>query len=135
MTQAKTYTIQQIAEQTGLTRYTLRYYEDIGLLDSVTRASNGHRRYSEADLNRILMLVRLRKTNMSLDDMKHFIALYRAGSATATERREMLEAHRRAVSEQIEELREIRRFIDYKIGLYTEEEQIYHEQYEVSLVG
>ena len=135
MTQAKTYTIQQIAEQTGLTRYTLRYYEDIGLLDSVTRASNGHRRYSEADLNRILMLMRLRKTNMSLEDMKHFIALYRAGSATATERREMLEAHRRVVTEQIEELREIRRFIDYKIGLYTEEEQTYHEQYEVSPVG
>ena len=135
MTQAKTYTIQQMAEQTGLTRYTLRYYEDIGLLDSVARASNGHRRYSEADLNRILMLMRLRKTNMSLEDMKHFIALYRAGSATATERREMLEAHRRVVTEQIEELREIRRFIDYKIGLYTEEEQTYHEQYEVSPVG
>ena len=135
MTQAKTYTIQQIAEQTGLTRYTLRYYEDIGLLDSVARASNGHRRYSEADLNRILMLMRLRKTNMSLEDMKHFITLYRAGTATATERREMLEAHRRAVTEQIEELREIRRFIDYKIGLYTEEEQTYHEQYEVSPVG
>ena len=58
MTQAKTYTIQQMAEQTGLTRYTLRYYEDIGLLDSVARASNGHRRYSEADLNRILRAFR-----------------------------------------------------------------------------
>lgn len=135
MTQEPIYTIQQVAEQTGLTSYTLRYYEDIGLLDPIARAANGHRRYSEADLNRIMMLMRLRKTNMSLDDMKYFIGLYREGSATAAERRKMLEAHRQVITEQIEELCEIQRFIDYKIGLYTEEEQAHNEQYEVSTIG
>lgn len=135
MTQETTYTIQQAAEQTGLTSYTLRYYEDIGLLDPIARATNGHRRYSEADLNRIMMLVKLRKTNMSLDDMKYFVTLYREGSATAAERREMLEAHRQVIAEQIEELCEIQRFIDYKIGLYTEEEKAHNEQYEVSTIG
>lgn len=135
MTQENTYTIQQVAEETGLTSYTLRYYEDIGLLDPIARAANGHRRYSQTDLNRIMMLVKLRKTNMSLDDMKYFINLYREGSVTATERREMLEAHRQVISEQIEELCEIREFIDYKIGLYTEEEQTYYEQHELSFTG
>ena len=135
MTQEPIYTIQQVADQTGLTSYTLRYYEDIGLLDPIARAANGHRRYSEADLNRIMMLMRLRKTNMSLDDMKYFIGLYREGSATAAERREMLEAHRQVITEQIEELCEIQRFIDYKIGLYTEEEQAHNEQHEVSTIG
>lgn len=135
MTQEPIYTIQQVAEQTGLTSYTLRYYEDIGLLDPIARAANGHRRYSEADLNRIMMLMRLRKTNMSLDDMKYFIGLYREGSVTAAERREMLEAHRQVITEQIEELCEIQRFIDYKIGLYTEEEQAHNEQHEVSTIG
>ena len=135
MTQETTYTIQQVANETGLTSYTLRYYEDIGLLHPIARAGNGHRRYSETDLNRIMMLVRLRKTNMSLDDMKHFISLYRAGSATATERREILEAHRQVITEQIEELCKIRRFIDYKIGLYKEEEQSCYEQHEISFTG
>lgn len=135
MTQEKIYTIQQVAQQTGLTSYTLRYYEDIGLLDPITRAANGHRRYSEADLSRIMMLTRLRKTNMSLDDMKYFINLYREGSATATERRELLEAHRQVIAEQIEELCEIQRFVDYKIGLYKEEEQTHYEQHEVSSIG
>mgnify|MGYP003881519813 CR=1 FL=1 len=122
MTQEHTYTIQQIADETGLTAYTLRYYEDIGLIDSVARAGNGHRRYSEADLNRINTLKKLRLTGMSLDDMKYFIDLYRQGSATATERREMLQAHRKEVEAQIDELNEILGFIDYKIGLYIEEE-------------
>lgn len=135
MTQEMTYTIQQAAEQTGLSAYTLRYYEDIGLLTSIARAANGHRRYSEADLSRIMMLMKLRKTNMSLDDMKYFVSLYREGSATATERREMLEAHRQTIAEQIEELCEIQRFIDYKIGLYTEEEKAHNEQHELSTIG
>jgi len=135
MTQETTYTIQQVAEQTGLTSYTLRYYEDFGLLEPIARAANGHRRYSQTDLNRIMLLMRLRKTNMSLDDMKYFIGLYREGSATAIERRELLEAHRRVVEEQIEELCEIRRFIDFKIGLYTEEEQAHNEQHELSTIG
>ncbi len=65
MTQEITYTIQQMATKTGLSRYTLRYYEDTELLEPVVRAKNGHRRYTEADYNRIMMLVKLRKTNMS----------------------------------------------------------------------
>ncbi len=134
MTQETTYTIQQVALKTGLTSYTLRYYEDIGLLDPIARAANGHRRYAEADLNRILMLVKLRKTNMSLDDMKYFVSLYREGSATATERREMLEAHRKAIEEQIDELCEIRTFINYKIGLYEQEEKAHNEQHELSSI-
>ena len=135
MIQEATYTIQQVAQQTGLTSYTLRYYEDIGLLEPIARAANGHRRYAEADLNRIMMLVKLRKTNMSLEDMKYFVNLYREGSATATERRKLLEAHRQVVEAQIEELCEIRKFIDYKSGLYTEEEKLNYEQHEVSVVG
>ncbi len=127
MTQEKTYTIQQVAIETGLSAYTLRYYEDIGLLDPVSRNRNGHRRYSELDINRIMMLIKLRKTGMSLEDMKYFISLYRQGHVTASERRALLEAHREVIQAQIDELYEIQEFIDYKIGLYKEEETIQHE--------
>ena len=37
-------TIQQVAERTGLTTHTLRYYERVNLLLSIERAANGHRR-------------------------------------------------------------------------------------------
>lgn len=138
MTSKMTYTIQQMAEKTGLTAYTLRYYEDIALLEPIARASNGHRRYSEEDVRRVTFLKRLRKTGMSLEEMKHFIALYREGHASATARRELLEAQRQSVTEQIAELRDIIDFIDYKIGLYQEEE-IEHErdtkEHEISSVG
>lgn len=127
MTSKMTYTIQQMADKTGLTAYTLRYYEDIELLEPIARAPNGHRRYSEDDVRRVTFLKRLRKTGMSLDEMKHFIALYRQGHVSATARRELLEARRQAVVAEIEELTDIIDFIDYKIGLYQEEE-IEHER-------
>jgi hypothetical protein len=44
------YQIQQVAEQTGLTPYTLRYYEKIGVLPPPNRKSGGARMYSEADV-------------------------------------------------------------------------------------
>lgn len=136
MTSENTYTIQQMATRTGLTVYTLRYYEDIALLEPIARANNGHRRYSEDDVRRVEFLKRLRTIGMSLDEMKHFIGLYREGNATATQRREVLEAHRQAVVEQIEELQEMIGFIDYKIGLYQEEESQYEQEsteHEISL--
>ena len=138
MTSKMIYTIQQMAEKTGLTAYTLRYYEDIALLEPIARAPNGHRRYSEEDVLRVTFLKRLRKTGMSLEEMKHFIALYREGHASATARRELLEAQRQSVTEQMAELKDIIDFIDYKIGLYQEEE-IEHErdtkEHEISSVG
>ena len=128
MTRENTYTIQQAAEETGLTSYTLRYYEDIGLLDPIQRADNGHRRYTEADIRRIKLLKRLRRTNMSIEDMQHFVEMYRQGNETVTERREMMEAHRRNVQAQIDELYEILAFIDHKIETYIEQEEQTHNE-------
>src|SRR5688500_11257326 len=102
MTRENTFTIQQVSEQTGLSTYTLRYYEDIELLDPVQRAPNGHRRYTEADVRRIDFLMRLRKTHMPIEEMKYFVNLYRQGSETASERRELLETHRQTVQAQID---------------------------------
>lgn len=44
----QTYTTSEIAARTGVSIPTLRYYERIGVLDPVARASNGHRRYRAA---------------------------------------------------------------------------------------
>ena len=59
-------TIQQVAALTQLSEHTLRYYERIGLLDPVNRASSGHRRYSTGDIAWIEFLTRLRTTGMPI---------------------------------------------------------------------
>src|SRR5947209_1710987 len=97
-------TIQQVAQQTGLSIDTLRYYERIGLLEPVRRASSGHRRYTQQDIGWIDLLIRLRDTGMPRAQMVRYAQLRRQGAATTIERRVMLEQHQRSLEQKMREL-------------------------------
>ncbi|MCZ8515767.1 MerR family transcriptional regulator [Paenibacillus filicis] len=115
--------IQSIAELTGITAYTLRYYEKNGLIHAITRGPNGRRLYSEADLAWIRFLVRLRATGMSIRQMQQIAELRRQGASTTKERRVLLEAHRSKLAEQIGKLQEHHAAIHEKIRIYREWEE------------
>ena len=110
--------IREFATRTGLSVYTLRYYERIGLIDHVKRVGGGHRRYSTQDLAWVAFLTRLRETGMSIAEMRRFAALRRAGSATIKERRELLEAYRSTVEANLASLRSNLAAIESKIEHY-----------------
>lgn len=116
------YTTRELAERTGVSVYTLRYYEQIGLLDPVERAANGHRQYTDADYNRVNFLKRLKATGMPISEMVHYVELYRQGNCTITERRVILEAHRQKVQEHITELYATMALLDRKIADYHGQE-------------
>jgi DNA-binding transcriptional MerR regulator len=67
--------IGEVAEQTGTTPRTIRYYEEIGLLPSVEDRVHGKRRhYTRADVERLEELIRLRDLlGLSLDDLKQLV--------------------------------------------------------------
>jgi DNA-binding transcriptional MerR regulator len=95
------YTIDEAAQRAGVSAHTLRYYERIGLLEPVGRASSGHRRYSEADLGAVAFLSCLRQTGMPIRQMQEFMELTRAGDDTIPDRIAALAAHRQELAEQI----------------------------------
>ena len=109
-------TIQQVAQKTGLSIHTLRYYERLGLLVSVHRLSNGHRRYDESDLRWIDLLKCLRASAMPISEMQRFAEITRQGTSTAHERRKLLEAHRLKVLAQLQENQHTLAFLDTKIA-------------------
>ena len=111
----KELTIQEVAQVTRLSEYTLRYYERIGLLDPIDRANSGHRRYGAADLEWIQFLIYLRATGMSIRQMQECAELKRGGDATRRERLAFLEEHREQVQEQRRKLEEYLANIDKKI--------------------
>lgn len=98
-------TIEEVSCRTGLTAYTLRYYERIGLIAPVSRASGGQRRYSAADVAWIEFLLRLRTTKMPICKMLVFAKLRGAGDCTVPDRRQMLEEHLAGVLSEIEMMR------------------------------
>lgn len=112
-------TIGRAAALTGLTADTLRYYERDGLLlGPVARSSTGHRRYSDRDLEWILLVTRLRATGMPIRDVRRYAALVRSGSGNEEARLQLLLAHRRTVLDQLAEVQGHLEAIDYKIDLY-----------------
>ncbi|MEM9951726.1 MAG: MerR family transcriptional regulator [Chloroflexota bacterium] len=117
------YTTKEISELTDLPIPTLRYYEQIGLLDPVERLDNGHRRYGERDVLRINFLKRVRATGMSIAEMQYYVSLYRQGDATLVERRQILETHRQTILDEIETLQDTVSFLEMKITRYTHDEK------------
>lgn len=111
-------TIQQVTEVTGVSAHTLRYYERIGLLDSVERARSGHRRYTRHDLAWISMLMRLRATGMSIRKMQEFADLRRQGPENLPQRLAFLEQHQQEVRAHLRETEEHLAIIEAKIELH-----------------
>ena len=113
------FSIQEVADKTGLTAHTLRYYEKCGLIDDVERDEHGYRVYHEDDLGQIHMLVCLRRTGMSIADMQTFAELMRAGDHTFNQRRILLENHHKQVEAQICELQAMLKIVQHKIDFYA----------------
>ena len=111
-------TIAQVAESTGLTTHTLRYYERAGLISAVDRASSTHRRYSPSDVGWVVFLTKLRATGMPIARVKEYADLVRRGDDTAEGRMELLLRHRIAVLSQLDEIQLSLAAIDTKIELY-----------------
>lgn len=111
-------TIQEVAQATGLSAHTLRYYERVGLIHPIDREENSHRRYTRDDVGWIDFLTKLRATGMSIKDMQRYAELQRRGEETLPDRVEMLKALRDKVEAHMEELNEHLKLIYYKIDLY-----------------
>lgn len=121
----KELTVKETASLTGLSEYTLRYYERIGLLGPIGRSESGHRRYNEGDLAWIEFLNRMRSTGMQIRVMKEFANLRRRGPGSVPERRALLEAHGREVRGRISELERDLAVIEEKVELYESLEAEY----------
>ncbi|MEU5581090.1 MerR family transcriptional regulator [Streptomyces huasconensis] len=113
------YTISEVAAFTGLTAYTLRWYERIGLMPHIDRSHTGQRRYRNRDLDWLAFVGKLRLTGMPVADMVRYAELVREGQHTFTERQELLERTRHDVRTRIAELQDTLAVLDYKIGMYA----------------
>jgi DNA-binding transcriptional MerR regulator len=107
-----------IAERTGLSVDTLRFYERIGLIAPPARDAAGRRDYDPEVLGWIAFLAQLNATGMKQADRVRYALLRQQGPATIAARREMLEAHRAAIRAQIAALADTLALMDRKIADY-----------------
>src|SRR6266705_1768914 len=85
-------TIQEVAQETGLSAHTLRYYERAGLmwLHVGRDEANGYRSYTRQHVTCIEFIKRLRATGMHIRDIQRYTELLRQGEQTIPERMQLL---------------------------------------------
>ncbi|MGO1628884.1 MULTISPECIES: helix-turn-helix domain-containing protein [unclassified Microbacterium] len=71
---AGTIHIGEVAERTGLSLRTLRHYDELGLVTPSDRTPGGFRLYTEADVDRLLLVRRMKPLGFSLDQTGEVLA-------------------------------------------------------------
>jgi MerR family copper efflux transcriptional regulator len=64
-----------VAERTGLSLRTLRHYDDVGLLRPSGRTDGGFRLYTERDVDRLLVVRRMKPLGFTLEEMRELLDL------------------------------------------------------------
>jgi len=74
--------IGEIAQKLEMSQRTIRYYEEIGLLNSIKRIEGGRRVYTDADLRRLKLIKRLKIIGMTLSEMQELEAMWTIEKST-----------------------------------------------------
>lgn len=114
-----TYTIKDVAKITGLSIFTIRFYDKEGLLPFVSRNKSGIRVFTESDINQIMTICCLKNTGMQIKDIKKYIDYCMEGADTVDSRRELFVEHRNEIINQINALNENLKLIDSKLKIYS----------------
>ena len=68
--------IGDVADETGMTPRTIRYYEEVGLLEPAAHVTGANRRYDQEDVERLRLIKRLREVvGLSLAEVKTFLEM------------------------------------------------------------
>jgi len=100
--------IGDVSRLSGLPAKTIRYYEDIGLIDP-TRGDNGYRRFGDNDLHRLAFLGRARSLGFSIEDCRNLLALYADHTRASSEVKAIALDHLRHIEKKLMELGEMHR--------------------------
>ena len=112
------YTIGQVSEITGFSKYTLRYYDKEGLLPFVERTAAGVRNFSDSDLPFLDLISCLKGTGMSVKEIRNFIEWCMEGDTTLEARLHMFEEHKKTVEEKLVSIQTNLDKINHKISYY-----------------
>ncbi len=110
--------IGELSRLSGRSVHTIRWYEAQRLMPGAARDAGGRRVFSQAHVQWLALLDRLRASGMSVRDMQAYARGVRQGKAALAECREMLMQHRLKVQQRTEELRAAAALVDHKIALY-----------------
>ncbi|WP_306151260.1 Cu(I)-responsive transcriptional regulator [Roseovarius sp. MMSF_3281] len=106
--------IGDVAKHAGLPAKTIRYYEDIGLIQP-DRGTNGYRDFSENDLHKLRFLGQARSLGFSIEDCRDLLALYEDKDRASADVKHITEEHLEKIDSKITELQAMRRTLAHLV--------------------
>jgi DNA-binding transcriptional MerR regulator len=101
--------IGELAERTGTSVPTIRYYEQIGLLRRAPRQAGGQRVYSRDDVERLTFIRRCREFDFSIEQVRALVAIVHDPKSSCMDARDLAAEHLTAVQSKMRELRALER--------------------------
>ncbi|KRL52931.1 MerR family transcriptional regulator [Furfurilactobacillus rossiae] len=113
------YTVQEVAKKLGMTTYSIRYYDDHGLLPFVKRDENNNRLFDEDAIEWVNLVRCFRSTGMPIAEVHHYIDLMLAGDETIPERYQMMLTQQVRAQEQLADKQRQLAKINTKVSHYA----------------
>ncbi len=99
--------IGDVATHAGLPAKTIRYYEDIGLVQP-KRSANGYRTFRQSDVHKLAFLGRARALGFTIEDCRSLLKLYGDTDRASAEVKHIAQEHLGRIDRKIAELTEMR---------------------------
>lgn len=102
-----TYSIGELAKLLEMSTRTIRYYEELGLLNSVKRIENGRRIYTDDDVRRLKLIKRLKILGLTLSEMHELESIWqihKTNDIVLTRLLEILDSHAHRIDDRIKDL-------------------------------
>lgn len=114
------YSMKQACEKTGLSYDTLKFYCNEGLVPNVKRDKNNYRVFNNHDIEWIKSLSCLKNCNMSITEMKEYLALCMQGESSIPERQKVLDLKLKELQNKINEIQDSINYIHWKQKFYQD---------------
>ena len=98
--------IGEVSDMTGISAFTIRYYDKCGFFPDLARDKRGVRSFSEDDVAQLHLIEALRKSGLSIEGIQYYVKLQRRGAATRDERLAIVRAQETVLEYQRAELDE-----------------------------
>lgn len=101
--------IGDVAARAGVSIKTLRYYEDVGVIDKAARTPSGYRDYDEDVLERLRFVRSAQAVGLTLGEIREVVAFRERGESPCAHVLELIDTRAAEVDRRIRELRSLRR--------------------------
>ncbi len=104
--------IGEAATRSGVPAKTIRYYEEISLIDAPRRGANGYRDYSQDDVHMLRFIAHARGLGFTVAQCRDLLALYNDRDRNSADVKQIAQDHISEIDRKIGELRSMRATLD-----------------------